>query len=153
MILRLRGDNALYDGRLTFTASIPVEVQELHRSLNSTVPTLPINVLPLPGNAGSVAISNIVPQLQERGFVATLPFSGNAISLHNIDGEPFVASYLVAAYVETSVQRADDISAAETTEQQEIEESEEEADPQEERVKTMKTVTNGGDDGTGGDEI
>lgn len=96
-----------------------------------TVPTIPtefgaINVLPLPGNSGSVTISNIVPQFQEGGFVATLPFSGNAISLHNIDGEPFVASYSVAADVETGVQRADDISAVETsTELQAIEEEEE----------------------------
>lgn len=131
VILRLRGDNALYDGTLTFTASKPVEVQVLHRSLNSSVPTIPtefgaINVLPLPGNSGSVTISNIVPQFQEGGFVATLPFSGNAISLHNIDGEPFVASYSVAADVETGVQRADDISAVETsTELQAIEEEEE----------------------------
>src|ERR671921_601601 len=77
VILRLRADNALYDGTLTFTASKPVEVQVLHRSLNSSVPTIPtefgtLNVLPLPGNAGSVTISNIVPQFQEGGFVATL---------------------------------------------------------------------------------
>jgi hypothetical protein len=86
-----------------------------------------INVLPLSGNTGSVTISNIVPKFQEGGFVATLPFSGNAISLHNIDGEPFVASYSVAADVETGVQRADDISAAETpTELRAIAEEEEE---------------------------
>jgi hypothetical protein len=119
VILRLRDDNALYDGTLTFTASKPVEVQVLHRSLNSTVASVPtefgsINFLPLPGNAGSVTISNIVPEYQEGGFVATLPFSGNAISLHNIDGEPFVASYSVAADIVTGVQRADDIGVAET---------------------------------------
>src|SRR5918994_3879491 len=131
VILRLRADNAVYDGTLTFTASKPVEVQILHRSLNSTTPTVPtefgtLNVLPLPGNAGSVTISNIIPEYPEGGFVATLPFSGNAISLHNIEGEPFVASYSVAADVDGPVQRVDDISAAETsTEVQAIEEEEE----------------------------
>jgi hypothetical protein len=132
VILRLRADNALYDGTLTFTASKPVEVQILHRSPNSTTPTVPtefgtLNVLPLPGNAGSVTISNIIPEYPEGAFVATLPFSGNAISLHNIEGEPFVASYSVAADIDSGVQRADDISAAETsTEQQAITEEEEE---------------------------
>jgi hypothetical protein len=119
VILRLRADNAVYDGTLTFTASKPVEVQVLHRAPNSTMPTIPtefgaLNVLPLPGGEGSVTISNIVPQYQEGGFVASLPFSGNAISLHNIDGEPFAASYSVTADVNTGVQRADDISAVET---------------------------------------
>src|SRR5215204_7354648 len=119
VILRLRADNAVYDGTLTFTASKPVEVQVLHRAPNSTVPTIPtefgaLNVLPLPGGEGSVTISNIVPEFQEGGFVASLPFSGNAISLHNIDGEPFAASYSVTADANTGVQRADDISAVET---------------------------------------
>jgi len=119
VILRLRADNAVYDGTLTFTASKPVEVQVLHRAPNSTMPTIPtefgaLNVLPLPGGEGSVTISNIIPEYQEGGFVASLPFSGNAISLHNIDGEPFAASYSVTADVNTGVRRADDISAVET---------------------------------------
>ena len=131
VILKLRNDNALYDGILTFTASKPVEVQVLHRSLNSTTPTIPeefgtLNVLSLPGNAGSVTISNIIPDYPDDSFVATIPFSGNAISLHNIEGEPFVASYSVAANVDGPAQRADDISAAETpTEDQTITEEEE----------------------------
>jgi hypothetical protein len=139
VILKLRNDNAIYDGTLTFTASKPVEVQILHRSLNSTTPTIPaefgtLNVLPLPGNAGSVTISNIIPEYPEGSFVATVPFSGNAISLHNIEGEPFVASYSVAANIDGPAQRADDISAVETpTEEQTIqEEGEEEEDQTEE---------------------
>jgi hypothetical protein len=147
VILRLRADNAVYDGTLTFTASKPVEVQVLHRSPNSTVPTIStefgaINVLPLTG--GSVTISNIVPQYQEGGFVASVPFSGNAISLHNIDGEPFVASYSVSADVNTDVQRADDISAVETpTEQQAIAEEEEDETVDEEDADEEN---NGNDD-------
>jgi hypothetical protein len=158
VILRLRGDNALYDGTLTFTASKPVEVQVLHRSLNSSVPTIPtefgaINVLPLPGNAGSVTISNIVPEFQEGGFVATLPFSGNAISLHNIDGEPFVASYSVAADLETGVQRADDISAVETsTEQQTIAEEDEPAEEEDSQDDASDNDGDTNDDEDGSDE-
>lgn len=134
VILKLRNDDALYDGTLTFTASKPVEVQILHRSLNSTTPTIPeefgtLNVLPLPGNAGSVTITNIIPQYPEGSFVATVPFTGNAISLHNIDGDPFVASYSVAANIDGPAQRADDISAVETpTEEQTISEEEDQTE-------------------------
>jgi hypothetical protein len=152
VILRLRNDNSLYDGTLTFTASKPVEVQILHRSLNSTTPAVPeefgtLQVLPLPGNAGSVTISNIIPEYPEGSFVATVPFSGNAISLHNIEGEPFVASYSVAANIDGPAERADDISAVETpTEVQTIEEEEEPTDEEED------AQDENGDTGNGNDE-
>src|SRR5918995_2897991 len=154
VILRLRPDNSVYDGTLTFTASKPVEVQILHRSLNSTTPTVPeefgtLNVLPLPGNAGSVTISNIIPEYPEGSFVATVPFSGNAISLHNIEGEPFVASYSVAANIDGPAERADDISAVETpTEVQTIEEEEEPTD-EEEDAQDENGDTGNGDEGNG----
>jgi hypothetical protein len=152
VILRLRADNAVYEGTLTFTASKPVEVQVLHRAPNSTVPTIPtefgaLNVLPLPGGEGSVTISNIVPEYQEGGFVASLPFSGNAISLHNIDGEPFAASYSVTADANTGVQRADDISAVETpTELQAITEELQSITEEEEEDETEDESDNDGND-------
>src|SRR5215208_7255100 len=162
VILRLRADNAVYDGTLTFTASKPVEVQVLHRAPNSTVPTIPtefgaLNVLPLPGGEGSVTISNIIPQYQEGGFVASLPFSGNAISLHNIDGEPFAASYSVTADVNTGVRRADDISAVETpTELQAITEdlqsSTEDEDESDNDGNDNDNDSNNNDEGDEGDE-
>src|SRR5215211_2921192 len=162
VILRLRADNAVYDGTLTFTASKPVEVQVLHRAPNSTVPTIPtefgaLNVLPLPGGEGSVTISNIIPQYQEGGFVASLPFSGNAISLHNIDGEPFAASYSVTADVNTSVQRADDVSAVETpTELQaiteELQSSTEDEDESDNDGNDNDNDSNNNDEGDEGDE-
>jgi hypothetical protein len=153
VILRLRNDNSVYDGTLTFTASKPVEVQILHRSLNSTTPTVPeefgtLNVLPLPGNAGSVTISNIIPEYPEGSFVATVPFSGNAISLHNIEGEPFVASYSVAANIDGPAERADDISAVETpTEVQTIEEEEEPTDEEEDAQDENGDEENGNGEG------
>jgi hypothetical protein len=156
VILRLRNDNSVYDGTLTFTASKPVEVQILHRSVNSTTPTIPaefgtLNVLPLPGNAGSVTISNIIPEYPEGSFVATVPFSGNAISLHNIEGEPFVASYSVAANIDGPAQRADDISAVETpTEVQTIEEEEDQAEEDSQNDENEDEV-NG--DEVNGDEV
>lgn len=158
VILRLRNDNSLYDGTLTFTASKPVEVQILHRSLNSTTPTIPedfgtLNVLPLPGNAGTVTISNIIPEYPEGSFVATVPFSGNAISLHNIDGEAFVASYSVAANIDGPAQRSDDISATETpTEVQTIEEEEEPTDEEEDSQNGGNGDNGNGNDGGDGDD-
>ena len=157
VILRLRADNAVYDGTLTFTASKPVEVQVLHRAPNSTVPTIPtefgaLNVLPLPGGEGSVTISNIVPEYKEGGFVASLPFSGNAISLHNIDGEPFAASYSITADVNTAVQRADDISAVETpTELQSIAEEEEEDETADEDESDNDSNDNDNDSNNNGE--
>jgi hypothetical protein len=156
VILRLRNDNSVYDGTLTFTASKPVEVQILHRSLNSTTPTIPsefgtLNVLPLTENAGSVTISNIIPEYPEGAFVATVPFSGNAISLHNINGEPFVASYSVAANIDGPAQRADDISAVETpTEEQTI--SEEEDQTEEEDSQDDENEDEGNQDDENEDE-
>ena len=115
VILRLRNDNAVYTGTLTFTATKPVEVQVLHRSLNSTIPAIDeefgtMSILPL-GGSGTVTISNIIPTYPEgsTSFVASIPFSGNAISLHNIDGEPFSGSFTVAGQIVGPAIRVDAI--------------------------------------------
>jgi hypothetical protein len=120
-ILRLRGDNAVYSGRVTFTTTAPVEVQILHRDLtsNSTgTPTIPENfgqlaMIQLPANNGLVTITNVVPKFTEGAsgdtFAASVPFSGNAIALHNLEGQPFAASYTATAEVLGEAKRADDI--------------------------------------------
>src|SRR5918992_2680054 len=79
-ILRLRNDNAVYSGTLTFTTTAPVEVQVLHRNMTTTeggggaaataTPGIPeefgtLSMLPLPGGNGIVTISNIIPQFPE----------------------------------------------------------------------------------------
>jgi hypothetical protein len=118
-ILRLRNDNAVYSGILTFTATKPVEVQVLHRNMTtSNISTgIPeafgaLSQLQIPG--GTITISNIIPQFPEdsTAFVASLPFSGNAIALHNIEGEPFAATYTVTADVVGAAKRVDDIGPA-----------------------------------------
>ena len=136
-ILRLRDDNAVYSGTLTFTATKPVEVQVLHRNMtapgaNVTAgPGIPdefgaLSILPLPGNNGLVSISNIIPQFPEDSttFAGSLPFTGNAIALHNIEGEPFASTYTVSAEVVGTADRADDIGAAPTDEQEEEDQEE-----------------------------
>lgn len=151
-ILRLRNDNAVYSGTLTFTATAPVEVQVLHRNMTTTggggaattttaTPVIPeefgtMSMLPLPGGNGIVTISNIIPSFPEdtTTFSGSVPFTGNAIALHNIEGEPFAATYTVTADVVGAATRADDISMAsplpaaeeEVDDEEEVDEEEEE---------------------------
>jgi hypothetical protein len=117
-ILRLRNDNAVYSGTLTFAATKPVEVQVLHRNMttSSTVPAIAeefgsLSILQLPGGNGAVTISNIIPQFPEDAtiFAQSIPFSGNAIALHNIEGEPFAATYTVSVDVVGTAKRVDSI--------------------------------------------
>lgn len=121
-ILRLRGDNAVYSGRITFTTTQPVEVQILHRDMtsNSTagLPVIPdefgqLAMIQLPDNNGRVTITNVVPKFTEgatgTSFAASVPFSGNAVALHNLEGEPFFATYTATAEVLGEATRVDDI--------------------------------------------
>jgi hypothetical protein len=150
-ILRLKEGNPTYQGTLTFTASKPVEVQILHRNMtqstgNATaaataaVPTIPpdfgtMSILPLPGGNGQVVSSLVLPQYPEEAtsFSASLPFAGNGLALHDLEGDEFVATYTVVADVVGSPQRADDIAiAAPENQANEEEEEEEEEDGDEE---------------------
>jgi hypothetical protein len=117
-ILRLSPDNTVYSGRVTFTTTQPVEVQILHRSMANTTYNIPDNfgkltILQLPDNNGQVIITNVVPKFTEGAtgttFASSVPFSGNAVALHNLEGKPFAASYTVTADVLGAAERADDI--------------------------------------------
>ena len=120
-ILRLKGDNTVYAGTVSFIASKPVEVQLIYRNVTSVNDTqsLPqiapqygtMNIIPLPGGQGSVISSLIQPQYSEgaTSFSASLPFAANGLALHNLDGEEFVATYTVAADQVGPAQRADEI--------------------------------------------
>jgi hypothetical protein len=146
-ILRLKEGNPTYQGTLSFIASKPVEVQILHRNmtqssgnaaavLTTAVPTIPkefgaMSILPLPGGNGQVVSSLVLPQYPEEAtsFSASIPFAGNGLALHNVEGNEFVATYTVVADVVASPQRADDIAiAAPATEADEEEEEEDEED-------------------------
>lgn len=125
-VLRLRDDNAVYSGRVTFTTTQPVEVQILHRNMNMTTTTpeggdviqaVPerfgkLNILQLPDGKGQVTITNVEPKFTEgaTSFAASVPFSGNAVALHNLDGEQFVASYTVTADILGAAERVDNIA-------------------------------------------
>jgi hypothetical protein len=109
IILPLRQDGSVYSGVITYTASAPVEVvvplvQTLNASdramLNATeeeegaILTSPLD------NQTSIAITVITPPYGDTPVPsASIPFTGNALWLHTLDGTPFVASYAVSAQV------------------------------------------------------
>ena len=112
-ILRLKEGNPTYEGTLSFIASKPVEVQILHRNMTqsnantttaatttpTTVPTISpefgtMSILPLPGGNGQIVSSLVLPQYPEEAtsFSASVPFAGNGLALHNVEGDEFVAT-------------------------------------------------------------
>src|SRR5918994_922552 len=107
-ILPLRQDGSIYSGVLTYTASVPVEVVVLNvQTLNETEQSMlnatdedgfgTILTTPL-DNQTSIAISVITPPYGDTPVPsASIPFAGNAIWLHTLDGTPFVANYAVTA--------------------------------------------------------
>jgi hypothetical protein len=119
-ILRLKADNTIYEGTLSFVASKPVEVQILYRNMTGTDnPQLPkispefgtMSIIPLPDGQGSVISSLILPQYPEgaTSFAASIPFAGNGLALHNLDGDEFVATYTVVADEVGPADRTDEI--------------------------------------------
>ena len=132
-ILRLKGDNTVYDGTLSFIASKPVEVQIIYRNTTSASDSQPpqiakqfgtMNIVPLPGEQGSVVSSLVLPQFAEgaTSFAASLPFAGNGLALHNLEGDEFVATYTVVADQVGPAERADDIVNPPPEEEEEDEE-------------------------------
>jgi hypothetical protein len=109
-ILPLRTDGSIYTGVLTYTATEPVEVVVLNlQNLNGTEQSI-LNATEDGGfgtlltsrldNRTSLAITIITPPYGDSPVPsASIPFAGNAVWLHTLDGTPFVASYAVSAQV------------------------------------------------------
>jgi len=123
-LLRLTSDNKVYSGRVTFTATQPVEVQIIHRDLtNASTDGGGSSIIPdnfgklpaiqLPNGGGQVMITNVVPKFTEGAtgttFAASVPYSGNAVALHNLEGKPFAAVFTVTADVLGPAERVDKI--------------------------------------------
>src|SRR5918995_1164814 len=121
-ILKLKGDNTVYQGTLSFIASKPVEVQIISKNMSSPAGTQDVppqiapefgtmSIIPLPGGQGSVISSLIQPQYPEgaTSFSGSIPFAGNGLALHNLEGDQFVASYNVVADQVGPAKRADEI--------------------------------------------
>ena len=112
-ILPFREDGTLYSGVLTYTATAPVEVVILNmQTLNETEQDI-LNALNATagGEFGSLFTSQLDDQTSLSGSYitpsyagsavpsASIPFVGNAVWLHTIDGTPFSASFAVNALV------------------------------------------------------
>jgi hypothetical protein len=69
--------------------------------------------LQIPGDNGEVTIANVVPKFIEGAtgttFTASVPFSGNAVALQNLQVKPFAATYTVTADVLGPAERADHV--------------------------------------------
>ncbi|MGE0243106.1 MAG: hypothetical protein AB7P56_04185 [Nitrososphaeraceae archaeon] len=101
LILPPRDDKGIYQGTLTYTASKPTEVVILQNYANDTNVDNAYygSVANAPLGDGLVAISLLTPEYGGPIVSASLPFAGNALALHNIEGEPFVATYTVSGDV------------------------------------------------------
>lgn len=100
LILPPRDDGAIYQGTLTYTASKPAEVVILQNFANETdVDPTYGGIATAPLGEGTVAISLLTPQYGPIN-AASLPFAGNALALHTLNGDPFAATYTVTGDVE-----------------------------------------------------
>ena len=100
LILPPRDDGAIYQGTLTYTASKPAEVLILQNFANqSDVDPTYGGIATAPLGEGTVAISLLTPEYGPIN-AASLPFAGNALALHTLNGDPFAATYTVTGDVE-----------------------------------------------------
>jgi hypothetical protein len=100
LILPPRDDGAIYQGTFTYTASKPVEVVILENFSNeSAVDPAYGSIATAPLGEGTVAISLLTPQYNSPINSASLPFAGNALALHTLNGDPFAATYTVTGDV------------------------------------------------------
>ena len=100
LILPPRDDGAIYQGTFTYTASKPVEVVILENFSNeSAVNPAYGSIATAPLGEGTVAISLLTPQYNSPINAASLPFAGNALALHTLNGDPFAATYTVTGDV------------------------------------------------------
>jgi hypothetical protein len=102
-VLPPRSDGGVYSGVLTYTASKPVEVVVLHNydPQNSTaVPEAYGTELtsPLPDGTGNIALTLFQPPYEAGINSASVPFTGNALALHTLEDDPFIATYTVNAF-------------------------------------------------------
>ena len=108
VILPPRNDSAVYSGTLTFTASKPVQVAvinlyNLDNATTSQIPekfgTLLTAAPPWNTSATVTPLMMNVEYLDSPTMSKSVLFVGNLVALHTMDGEPFIANYVVAPNV------------------------------------------------------
>src|ERR671917_1765970 len=138
-ILPFRQDGTLYSGIITYTATVPVEVVILNMQiLNETERDIlnatdegefgTLFTLQL-DNRTSLSGSYITPSYAGSPIPsASVPFVGNAVWLHTIDGTPFTAAFAVNALVLPSQIQNKFNDPLETADTEALEDDEEGAD-------------------------
>lgn len=98
MALPPRSDGKIWVGTVTWTASKPVEVVVLHM-YNSSVTADAAHGQPLiaPFGNGSVAISLVKTPSGTPVASGSIPFAGNAVAFHTLNGDKFVVTYTADA--------------------------------------------------------
>ena len=98
MALPPRSDGKVWVGTVTWTASKPVEVVVLHM-YNSSVTADAAHGQPLiaPFGKGSVAISLVKIPSGTPVASGSIPFAGNAVAFHTLNGDKFVVTYTADA--------------------------------------------------------
>jgi hypothetical protein len=110
--LPLRDDGKIWSGKVTFTASKPIEVEVLHpyepKGEVDTMHGEPYHAV-LPGNK-SIAISHLrdlvdVPiEINGTGISSgTLEFVGSALVFHKTTGQPFTVTYSIDAVAKSPI--------------------------------------------------
>src|ERR1051326_5360968 len=98
MALPPRSDGKVWVGTVTWTASKPVEVVVL-QGYNSSVTADAAHGQPLtaPFGKGSVAISLVKTPSGTPVASGSMPFVGNALAFHTLNGDKFVVTYTADA--------------------------------------------------------
>jgi hypothetical protein len=158
ILLPLRQDGSIYSGVLTYTASAPVEVVIADvQTLNETEQSM-LNVTedgfgtlltsPL-DNQTSIAITIITPPYGDTPVPsASIPFAGNALWLHTLDGTPFVANYAVSAQVLPAETQNSISNASLAVAEEDAEAAEEEAGAAEDETAAAEDETAAAEDET-----
>ena len=158
-ILPFRQDGTVYSGVLTYTSTAPVEVVTLNmQTLNETEQDI-LNATD-DGEFGalftsqldhqtSLSSSYIIPSYAGSPIPsASVPFVGNAVWLHTIDGTPFTATFAVNALVLPSQIQNKFNDPMETADTEALEDDEEGTDGEEtedvDNENTTDTDTDGG---------
>ena len=158
-ILPFRQDGTVYSGVLTYTSTAPVEVVTLNmQTLNETEQDI-LNATD-DGEFGalftsqlddqtSLSSSYIIPSYAGSAIPsASVPFVGNAVWLHTIDGTPFAATFAVNALVLPSQIQNKFNDPMETADTEALEDDEEGTDGEEtedvDNENTTDTDTDGG---------
>ena len=106
VILPPRNDSTLYAGTLTFTASKPVQVAviNMYNIDNATSSqaaerfgTLLTAQAPWNTSATVTPLMMNIDYIDSPTMSKMIPFVGNLVALHTMDGEPFIANYAVVA--------------------------------------------------------